>query len=624
MARSHRVGEFDTWRPGYAGATVQVYLAGSTTPAALFSDPALTVAITNPQTLLSLTDGAGRTYGRFSQPVYVGASYQLNINGGLVGGIERLPLFDLDGADASPATVLPEGGTVARRLDALASDEIRVAAYGTLGASPGDNTVVLGAAIGAAAARGGGVVRVPDGTFDFTALDLPQNVRLRGEGKGVTTLRSTQAQRVLTLSGDGAGLEDLTLDGVSLLTGSVGIYAVGRTGVVLRNATIRRFATGMQMKGGTRLAFSGLDVSNCNVGADLRGDKDAGASSVGGPLRSLTWDGGLVDLCTTAGVLLSFEDDIVDGAALRMVDFATNAGTALRVNGARAVMVHGGRFSGNTVNLDIADDSDTSRTADNTVRGFLAVQPRFEGGIIRFDGTCDDVVFDTADFRDVDFQANIPARPILLLDCQEDAATTATGATEKLARASRGQRATFPGVTTDANYVTAWSLALEPGEVVQLRVRVLGRQRNGVNWISWEVKGTASRPGADIGFDTASGTLAVGSIVSGATSGASARIVASSQTGAAGTLTVRDVKGVFEVGETVNTSAGQSAKCTAPLSSPTVTVDPAHVGAIAPNHRTNGAYDATINASSALVRVQVKGATDEIVEWGVEVDAMRP
>ena len=39
-----RLGEFDTWRPGYGGASVLAVREGTTEHAALYADPALTVA----------------------------------------------------------------------------------------------------------------------------------------------------------------------------------------------------------------------------------------------------------------------------------------------------------------------------------------------------------------------------------------------------------------------------------------------------------------------------------------------------------------------------------------------------------------------------------------------------
>lgn len=621
MTRSMRVWEFDVWRPGYGDNIVSIYLPGTTTLAAVYADPALTTALPNPQPLVSKTED-DISYGKWAQPIYIGTSYYLSVDDGEQTGTERLPLFDLSGADASAATVTPTGGTAARSLADLTGAVIDIKNYGALSASPSSNTALISAAIGQAAASGSSVVRLPAGVIEFTTFSVPQGVVLQGAGRGITTLRSTQAQKVVTLAGDRAGLRDLTLDGVTLNSGSYGVYAVGRTEPVLDNVEVKRFDFGIQMKGATRPLFRDLYVSNCTVGADLRGDTDAGNTGLGSTFRTLFWHGGKVDLCSTAGVILSFENAICEGVAIRGVDFSTNSGTALRLNGARAVLLQGGRFSGNTVNIGIADDSDTSQVVNNTVRSFQAHQAMFSGGQITFDGTCDDVAFDNCNFADVDFVLSIPTKPVLLIDCFEDAATTATGATEKLQRSSRAQAGTFAGVTTDGNYITAWSLTPDPGEVLHLRVRAIGRQRNGVNYTVREVTGNAQRDAATLGFDLASGTLVVANIVTGATSGASARIVANSQTGAAGTLSLRDILGTFEVGETLSTSGGLTAKCVAPINSPTTTVG--GVTTIGTAVETDSAWDVTIDASTPLVRARVRGATSQTVEWTVFIDVLRP
>jgi len=226
MAASIRVAEFDIWRPTYGGASVEVLIAGTTTRASLYSDPDLTTGIPNPQTLQSQQEGDGIAYGKFAQPVYVGTSYYLRIDTGEETGVQRLPLTSLEGEDASEAIVTATGGSVARALEDHLAAEVRVENFGALDASASANTAILTAAIGAAAAQGGGQVMLPAGNFPFTQLSLPQDVILVGKGRGATTLRSEQAQEVITIAGNGAGLRGMTLDGVNLNTGSIGVFAV--------------------------------------------------------------------------------------------------------------------------------------------------------------------------------------------------------------------------------------------------------------------------------------------------------------------------------------------------------------------------------------------------------------
>ena len=625
MARSIRVREFDLWRAGYAGATVTVYQGGTTTKASLYSDPALTAPLANPQQLQVYQDASGNTYGRWQQPVYVGVPYQLNINSDENTGTERLPIYDMTGVDTGGALATSTRGTQARSISDRADDVIRVKDFGTLGASSVTNTTILSNAIGAAAAQGGGDVLIPAGSWPFTTLTLPARVRLRGDGSDVCTIRSLEAQAVITLGGNYSGLVGLTLDGVNLITNSIGIYSVGRTDTLFDDVVVKRFDIGWQAKGADRPICRRFYVSNCNKGCDLRGDDDAAASAAGGPFRGLLWVGGKVDLCTTVGVQLTFIDDLVYGATFQAVDFLSNVCPALKLNGARSVALLNCRWDGtNTTDLQLQDDSNLARVADNTIRHVTVRGGRFKAGQLLFNGSCEKVLFEECDFANVSFVLSIPTSPIMLLDCREDAATTSTGATSKLLRYARTGRGQVPGVTTDATWTTAWALQLNPGEVVRIRARVIGRQRDGTNTLSGEIVGTASRAAATLGFDTAVGTLAVGSIVIGNTSGASARIVANSQSGASGTLSVRDVAGTFTLGESLATSAGQTARCTAGLNTPAVTVNSGDVAKVTPNPQSDVAWDYNITGSTPQVLLQVKGDTSQIVEWLAEVDVMRP
>ncbi|KKK87245.1 hypothetical protein LCGC14_2755150, partial [marine sediment metagenome] len=165
----HRIFEFDTWRPKYGSASVKVLVAGTTTLAALFTDENLSVATTNPQTLLSLIQN-GIDYGKFSVPVYTSSPYELTVDNTDKTGIERPPLTDLIGAVADKATVKTTGASVNRNLDDHFNDVINALDHGALGAVSATNTATLTAAIGIAATAGGGRVFIPSGTYPFNTL----------------------------------------------------------------------------------------------------------------------------------------------------------------------------------------------------------------------------------------------------------------------------------------------------------------------------------------------------------------------------------------------------------------------------------------------------------------------
>ena len=60
------------------------------------------------------------------------------------------------------------------------------------------------------------------------------------------------AGKVVTVTGDAAGLRGLTLDGVNVQSGSVGIYAVGKNELRINDVSVRRFETGIEQRGGAR------------------------------------------------------------------------------------------------------------------------------------------------------------------------------------------------------------------------------------------------------------------------------------------------------------------------------------------------------------------------------------
>lgn len=620
MSAFIRVHEFDLWRPGYALASVEVLIAGTTNPATLYSDTDLSTALPNPQRLQAKQESDGTAYGRFAQPVYVGTNYHIRVSGIEQTGVEQLPLTTLAGATATTAVVTATGGAVSRTLAAHAANEVYVANYGALGDSASANTTILAAAVGAAAAQGGGRVLLPSGNYTFTQLSLPQDVRLVGKGRAATTLRSEQAAAVITATGDGAGLEGLTLDGVNLNAGSIGLFAIGRDRLVLEDVIIKRFAQGVLTRGGEQFRFRDLHVSNCTKGVDLRGDRDALLSSTGGPLRDAFWDGGSVDTCTDEGLRLSFEDDPVLRVTVRGVRLFDNTGPAVVINGARVTTFESCWWFDNTDNLSVDDDDDASRADENTVKQLLFWNCSFEGGENAFDGLCEDVRFDGCDFADVDWTLSVPTLPVMLLDCTEDSASTASGALDRLMRNSTHKIGEFPGVTTDNSWTTAWQTELEPGEVIRVNARIIGRQRNGENWASYEFRATCRRPGSALSFSSASATLVVGTVVTGGTSGAEARVVAVSGT-TSGTLTLRSISGAFINGEALtfsDTKTATAASVLVPASAILVGQD------FETGHEADSDWDVSADVLGNSAIVKVKGDTDQTVEWICETNVLRP
>lgn len=613
MPSQRALPDFERWTRGSAGVQVYVYVAGTTTLASLYLDEALTLPAANPQVLLSLTVN-NVTYGRVSQPVYTGQAVQWEVSGSR-SGVIRPPLLNLSGADATDATVLAEGGTAAYALKKHLARMVYAADYGAITGSPADNTVTIAAAIGAAAARGGGAVALPAGTVPFTTLNVPVGVILVGQGRAATVLESTTNDRVITLGGDRSGLANLTLDGVVLTPNSVGIFSKGRTETRFIDVEIKRFETGMHFRGGRRAAWQDLYLTNCATGAKLHGDLAALDGGGGDEFANNTWQGGRVIQCTTIGIDLSYEDTFVRGNAFLDVGLEQNTGIALKGNGARFTQFRDCWMLGNTTDLDVRDDDNAAKRLENTVQCFQWHGGQIQGGAVNLRDTLQDVLFEGVSLRDVDFTLTTPKNAVLLRDCTEDSQVTIAGSGQYITRFQSSGDGMSTGVTTDATATKAWATGeLQPGELVFLEGIALGNQRNGTNTGEYYVVVSAKRPGSTLAYDTQTSNFTLGDIVTGATSLATGRIIADADGGAAGTLTLRDIVGEFVDNEVLTGAAGGSALVNGTLTHQNAALLGSVTALRAAREDVVG-WDAVFVANGPEIELRVTGAAATTIEW---------
>lgn len=365
MTRGLLVEEFDLWQPTYAGAVVNVYQTGTTTPATLFFDEDMTDPAPNPQTLISFTDESGIEYGRFFRSVYSQQAYYLDIGTLQQTGNHRLPLADLVGVDASQAVATATGATQSRTLAAHFADVINVQDFGawkptTDGtASPATNNATLTAAIGAAAAQGGGFVVLPAGSYEITGVNVPGNVMICGRGKGVSTLVCKTGAACFTVTGDKAGFRDVTLDGVDLVASSIGLTGNNRTGILLERCEVKRFETGILFRGGSRHLYKELFVGNCTYNVRLLGD----SASSGGAIFGFDWHGGQSITATNTAIELHQVDQTVQHIRLRGVSISSNtpSNAALYIEGCQFIDLENCIWESNTGhNVWLRDDVTTS------------------------------------------------------------------------------------------------------------------------------------------------------------------------------------------------------------------------------------------------------------------------
>jgi len=622
------VGIFDIWQKGFAAASVTVFQAGTTTKASLFTDEALTVAASNPQ-LLETKTISGQTYGKFAAPLYTANAFYLDVNSTDQTGVIRPPLTSLDALDASLALVTATGGSQARALNDIVARVVHVEDHGVFlatsdpSASSSTNNATLTIAIGVAASNGGGDVIIPPGTFEFTSVTLSGGVRLVGHGHSATTLQSQTAANVITIGGDEAGLSQITIDGVNLQVGSVGLYAKAQNEIRIHQATIKRFEIGVHMQGGRKAEWYDLYISNCTTGAKLHGDNDASGGADGDELRNNSWVGGVVDLCTTTGVELSYVDKKCWHNSITDVGFESNTGAALNINGARFTKLTECWWTGNTTNVAVADDSDVTAITENTVIGLHFFGGSLSGGAATFTDTCQDVILDGMEISDVDFTLTLPQNNIVARDCVENSLVTIAGDGTKWTRqrTMKGDQPGSSGVTADATPTKAWSVDLEPGQVGHIRAEIIANQQDGEGYAIYHISRPVRRPGSTLAYDAQTANFTLGETLTGSTSGATARIVADADGGATGTLTLRDIVGTFENNEEVTDALGGSALVNGTLTP----VNAALLGATAsPTAAVESAIGlaADFAASGTEIEIQVTGEAAKTYEWIVHAETV--
>ena len=561
------ISQFDTWRPGYGSATVRVEIAGTDTLASIFTDENLSIAAANPQTLASkIVDGID--YGKFSAPLYVGVAYELKINSIDQTGVMRPPFSSLDGVDVSLATVQVAGGTqdieledhLARRLDVR--DFGAFVAVGGAGASSSTNNATLTAGMAAVSSLGGGYLELPAGSYDVTAFTIPTAVVLRGVGRVGTTLRSTVAGAVATIGGVRAGMVRMTLDGVSKVASGVGLYSTNKDEIVLTDVEFKRFDTGVFRAGGTRSEWLGVYISDCANGYTAYGQ--------GAALRFNTWHGGKIELCSTTGIDLTYVDATTEHNLFSAITFDTNTSKAVWIRGARWTSFRDCRWISNTNNLTVADISPA--TPLKTVIGLNIDDGEMSSGTLTLGGNLEEVVFRRMALTSIAVTLTAPAHNVLVEDCRETSVTVA-GDTTAWRRHTTPNVSAAALVTTDATFTKAWAATLNPGQHVILSGRVQARRRNGIDYASVINVGWARRPGSTLLYQTQTGNFTVGNVLTGGTSGATARIVADTDAGATGTLTLYDVVGTFVNGELITDGSGGSATTNGTVTAHNVTIN---------------------------------------------------
>jgi len=618
-----RIEQFDVWMAGYAGASVAIFIAGTQTLANVFFDEALTDPAANPQTLSSMSSG-GVSFGKFAEPIYIGVPYQMTINSTDETGIIRPPLTTMEAADASKSTVQVAGGTEERELEDILAETIDVLDQGVFlpvtnpNASSATNAATLASAIGIAATLGGGHVIVPAGNYTYTSVSVPAGVVVKGQGRDVTTLQSVFAGKVATISGERAGFEDLTLDGVSLQAGSIGVYAKATNEIIMRNVLVKRFETGAHFRGGKRFDFENFYIDNCVTGMKGHGDDDASGGNDGDDFMYNRWNGGRVTNCTTRGVHLAYVDRKCWHNGINDVGFENNTGTALKVEGARWTDLDGSWFAGNGKDLEMGDEASVVADESNQVIGF-----HMKGGVISsdmsFTGRCQDVLFERVELADGTYTFTTLDNNILALDCTESLLVALAGADSTKftrARSVLGDAPATSGVTTGNVATEGWAYELSPGERVSIEAVIVANGRNVNEYAMYHIGRPAHRPPSTLNYDGQTANFTTGQLLTGTTSGATARIAADADAGLTGTLSLRDIVGEFLDDEVITDGAtgvaianGVLAHQNAALLGATTSIQAAV--------ESDAAFACDFGVTAGKVIINVTGVAAKTMEWTV-------
>lgn len=622
-----RIAEFDIWRPGYGAAEVGIYKAGTTTLAAVFEDEALTIPADNPQTLLAQGAPDGTRYGKFATPLYTDESYFLNIQGIENTGIIRPQFSTLEGEDASKSVITAAGSNYPVELEDFAALTVNVAMYGDFvagsGGSAATNTATLELAI--AALSNGGEVIIPSGLYKINGIEVPEGVVLVGSGRETTILQSVLGAVSFTIIGDRAGFKDITLDGNSLSTNSIGVKSVGNNEVTFDSVMIRRFETGIHFLGGKGHVWNDFSIENTVTGAKLHGDKNSGGGNNGGVFGDTVWSGGLVSVATAVGVSLSYEDAVCHNVIFESVGFENCLGIGLVINGAQSLIFESCWWLGNTTNIDIHDDTLPITAATdylNDVINVLFLGGRMKTGAVIASGNLQNVVLRGMKLEGATFNMVVPVQNFLLVqDCFEDSAVIISGDTSKFLRSTTTRDGTSFGLTTAAVATKAWNMTLKPGQIMYLVAKVIGRGRNVEDRQIFHIGCGVYMAGATLGYDAQTANFTVGTIVTGAISGATARIQKDVDGGTTGTLTLVDIQGTFLDNEIITDNNGTpgSATVNGALTIPNASLDTVGNTAMRTAYETDSNTNCAFAVNGRDIELQVTGVAAKTFEWSANV-----
>jgi hypothetical protein len=160
--------------------------------------------------------------------------------------------------------------------------------------------------------------------------------------------------------------------------------------------------------------------------------------------------------------------------------------------------------------------------------------------------------------------------------------------------------------------------------MVYLEGKVIAKGRNAAERAIYHISSGAYRPGSTLNYDTQSANFTAGTTLTGASSGATARIQVDSDSGTTGTLTLTDIVGEFIDNEVITDNNGTpgSALANGTLSHQNATLDGVGVVSLRTAYEVTAGYACVFVASGSEIELRVTGDTGDTVEWTAHVSVV--
>ena len=387
-----------------------------------------------------------------------------------------------------------------------------------------DMTAEIQAADDALTAKG--VLQFNAGVYLFSSSLSPAGSHTwQGLGSGVTELKSSYAGNNIVLI-SAVRIKGLTLNGVSKVAGSVGIYGAAKHNIELYQVEIKNFETGISVTGGIF-----WNVTLCNIHDNVDGLK---AVTTGTGFNDNEFVSNKFVSNSGKGIWLQYSGSEVSSNTFIGTNVEDN-GFGFYLLGVYNTTILGGFMEGQTVDHIYTDDSSGIFTTGLSLSG-VRMNTMDPGKGVHLGGSTQDVSGYNLFLKDHDW-INASAWAVHLYDCEEVGSGMVFGS-KIIRRAATSiwadntsipdglntvQRHTYEDgemqgrwaqeTTTDAAETTLYSFALTDEKLYFIDAWIVAQKSDGSERSAYHIEGLFYRDGA--GAATQEGTTTVISSIEG-------------------------------------------------------------------------------------------------------------